>query len=258
MKEPELPRDAWECVDPELGAQLWRRDDPRADTALRARLERHVALCDSCRLSLAATAGIADGLRDGSLAVPAGTWPAARRVVLRRRLAGGGAGALAAGLALMLLLPPVPTHPAARTRGAAGAPRFLRPAESEIVLSRSPALAWTPIAGASGYRLLLSAEGASYACRIETSGAAARVPADAPLPPNSRIRAILEVVPPDLAPPAGVTVSFRTGSPAAVAGQRLTAAPLPARLLAALGLLLLLAAGWEAGRAARWRTAVPS
>lgn len=251
MKGSESARDAWECVDPELGNQLWRRDDPLTDAALRARLERHVALCDCCRLSLAAAAGIAAGLRDGTLGVPAGTWPAARRAMQRRRLAGGGAGALAAGLALMLLLPPASSPPAARTRGDADGPRFLRPVESQIVLSRTPALSWTPIAGASGYRLLLSAEGASYACRIETSGAAARVPADAPLPAGARIRAILEVVPPDLAPPAGVTLSFRHGSPAAFAGQRLTAAPLPARLLAALGLLLLLATRWPARRAAR-------
>ncbi len=104
MSEPrETP---FECVDPDVGAQLWRLEQGDADPQLRATLEAHLSVCHACRLLVRLDETAHDLGRRGRLraaAASAGA-PAAHRA--RARDAWMPALALAASLVLLLVLPP--------------------------------------------------------------------------------------------------------------------------------------------------------
>lgn len=242
MRKNAPPQGNYECIEPELGLLAWRRDDPSAPADLRARLERHLVFCDACRLAPAIERRVAQGLRDGSIRIPASGYPPARMRSPRRAVAAAGACAFAAGLAAMLLLPPAPAGPRKATRAAPAVMRIVRPVEGEVVLGRTPKLRWTAAAGASAYRVDISAVGDDYSWSAQTTATRVQVPDDAPCPPAGVLRAVLEPIPPDLAPAGGVSVSFRVGTVAQFARQRLTASPGGARAVALLGLAALAAA----------------
>ena len=105
-----------ECIDPRLGGDLWRLEDPDAEVALRARLETHVTFCASCRQQRAVESATAAGLRMGELALGSSAGRGLRRI---RWLAGAGTVALAGGLALLLV------HRAGWIIGALGAAALL-------------------------------------------------------------------------------------------------------------------------------------
>jgi hypothetical protein len=206
-----------ECIDPDVGRDRWRlQHDPELDDAGRAALRDHVAFCEACRLKNALEVRIVDALEadaaDNVIRVPAS------RFTARRRMFGSlGSGALAAGLALMLLLPPRAPDAGLGRSGEAEQP-FLRPVESEVIADRTPSLSWRDV------------EGTRY-----------EVPADDPLPADADLRAYLYTMPVDVGPPQGEAVAFRTGGALDVAAHRARTAPLFVQLLTGLGLASLAA-----------------
>jgi len=217
-------RFGYECVEPSLGSLIWQLDLPDLDAALRIRLQRHLELCDACRLSLAIEKQVQTGLRDRSLRLDAPGQTAVRRGLRRplaivraavprapwRAVGAAGGIALAAGLAVAFLGTPVPRGDRLIERGTVAA-RFLRPVEGEVRLDRTFALDWAEIPGASSYRVSLRRVGGGYVWETETADTRLIIPEAQALPPGADLVATLEPVPADLAPPFGITVSFRTG-----------------------------------------------
>lgn len=255
MKRDEMEH-GFECVEPELGAQIWRLqhpddpDDPGpgGPDQLRPRLREHVRICDACRLRLAFGREIASGLASGSLRLPVGSRPLPPRRAARL-LAWSGATAAAAGLALLLALPPLPVD-GGRVERAGGRSPFLRPVEGEVLADLTPALSWRPVAGASRYEVTLRQIGGGYRWRTSTEATSTEIPAALALPRAADLRATVEPVPADLAAPGELTVGFRTGTFADALLHRLWASGPWTRAAGALALLLL-AASLAVGRAGR-------
>lgn len=235
MNEHEIPRDGYECVDPELGGELWRLDDLGTDDALRGRLEAHISICARCRLQLATEERARTGLRNGRLTLRGGR-PRSRITPLS--LGGAGALALAAGVALVLLLPPRALEEDLVLRDGTGRPVITRPVPGEVVRGDKPCIEWTPIEGATAYRVTLRQVDGAYEWAHETTGPPACVPADAALATSARYRVVLETVPGYLAPGGGHHTSFRTGTLGEFLRYRLDAAPGWVLILGALGTLL--------------------
>lgn len=230
MSERETPRDGYECVDPELGDELWQLDDPGSDAALRGRLEAHLSVCAGCRLLRAAEARTREGLREGRLVLHDDARP--RR--LPWTLGGGGALALAACLALVLLGPPRAPGDDLRLRADGDRPAITRPVSEEVVLGERPHVAWTPVEGATAYRVTLCSVDGAHEWAHETDASSLRVPEDAGLASSARYRILLETVPAHLAG-GGVRSSFRTGTLGEFLRYRFGAAPLWVLLLGAFG-----------------------
>jgi hypothetical protein len=229
-----------ECIDPDVGRDRWRlQHDPELDDAGRAALRDHVAFCEACRLKNALEVRIVDALEadaaDNVIRVPAS------RFTARRRMFGSlGSGALAAGLALMLLLPPRAPDAGLGRSGEAEQP-FLRPVESEVIADRTPSLSWRDVEGASGFRLVIESADGAYVRETLVEGTRYEVPADDPLPADADLRAYLYTMPVDVGPPQGEAVAFRTGGALDVAAHRARTAPLFVQLLTGLGLASLAA-----------------
>lgn len=222
-----------ECVQPDLGADLWRRDLPDCDPELAARLDRHVAVCDACRLERMVQATLAAGLAAEALRDARPALVPARRLPLA---ATGGWLALAASLALATLLPPG-TLTGGPTRGGATGGGFVHPVEDEVVAG-TPDLQWKAVPGATGYVVALDGVGGDHHATARTD--ANRLPAGKAftLPAPGRYRAIVRTIPDDLTPPEGMSVTFRSGSRGQQFTYRIGAAPWPLRLLGLSGLLL--------------------
>jgi len=90
----------YECIEPRLGGDLWRLEDPDTDVARRAHLETHVTFCASCRQQRAVESATEAGLRMGELTLGSSAGRGLRQI---RWLAGAGVAALAAGSALLLV-----------------------------------------------------------------------------------------------------------------------------------------------------------
>ncbi|MBU0743617.1 hypothetical protein KKG45_10390 [bacterium] len=234
----------FECVQPELGEQLWRLDTDDVAPDLWRRLERHLRVCDDCRLQRA----VHDRL--GSLGAAGGIdievepeCPLQLRVRRPGRfLAACGGLALAASLVLATLLPPAQPRLPGTSRGEDPESGFLRPVEGEVLNDGTPILSWRPIAGATSYRLEIKQIDGDYGWQEGADGASVRLPAEAALPARGRFLVLLEPVPADLTPLGGVSVSFRRAGLAATLGYRIQAAPLAVHLLGWLGLASLLLA----------------
>ncbi len=240
------------CVEPALGSELWQYGLPSLDANLRERLERHVQICDACRMALAIERRVASGLKDGTLRLDTAQarrplsllLPILRptaRSVWARVSAAAGACALAASVALMILLPPHAGDSGRLSRSETSPIGFTRPVEGEVTLDRTPELSWQPIEGATAYRVVLREIGGTYTWTGETQALAIRVPANAPLPSAARARALLEPIPADVAAPGGVSVSFETAGLPRYLGYRVGASAAGARVAGAAGAALLAA-----------------
>jgi len=235
--------DDYECIDPPLGAQLWRRDDPDTEPHLRSRLDAHLAHCAACRLSAGVEREVAAGLWAGRLRLP----------ITRNRptsgsgiLAAAGLTALVASLALVFLLTPQAPHADRVTRGDDEA-GIVRPVPDEQIATERPTIRWRTLPDATSYTVTVRGVESDYSWTGTTDGGALRLPADRPIPSGERYRVSVETVPPDLAPRGGWRTSFSRVSSLEFLGYRIGAAPPLARwgglagLVAGLtGLALLL------------------
>ena len=235
MSETKDISPAYECVQPELGDQIWRLEDPTTAADLEARLRRHLAVCDSCRLPMAMGERLIEGAASGRLRMKAEARPDGGRWAATV-LTGAGITALAASLVLLLIMPPRDLADG-RWRSE-DAPGFIRPLEGEVVLDAAPELSWTPIEGATAYEVSLSDADGSYAWSARITEPRTRVPEDRPLPDGVDVRALVTPMPADLAPVGEISVSFRRDGPTAFAADRLKRVSITPAILAALGVAL--------------------
>ncbi len=220
----------YECVEPELGEELWRRDDPDCAPDLAEKLDRHVTVCDACRIERAVMSALDEGLLDETLLDPA---PVVR--IDPRPLSVAGWTALAASLALALVLPPG-TFTVGTTRGD-DVPGFARPVEGEVVAG-TPDLVWRPVEGATGYTVELDEIGGEFTWSAETVDHRLSSTEQQELPGPGRYRVMVRAVPDDLTPPEGISTTFRRDGARGMVGYRLGASPLPLKILGVAGLAL--------------------
>jgi hypothetical protein len=168
MTDNNDPLTTYECVDPAVGHDLGQLDHPDTDPEFASLLQDHLAICDACRLSRA----VAHRLPE-ALAAPVGARPKGGVIDARRRFrrlgSTWGAAAIAAGLALVMLLPPVPEG-AGRLQRGDDAGGFVRPVEGEVVTPGPVTLDWSPIDGATGYRVRVAATDGSFAWEQTVQG----------------------------------------------------------------------------------------
>lgn len=233
-----LPFADYECIDPDLGSELWRLEDPDCEPGLKERLVTHVAFCADCRLRLQVHQEVVDGLRGGKLELPQGR---RSNLQLTRGFSTMGLTALAASLALAFLMPPQSPDARIITR-AAELPGIERPVPDEAVQSAQPSIRWTPVENVTTYKVTVRGVENDYSWTGETKETELRIPADKSLPADTRFRVSLETVPADLSPQGGWRSSFSRVSTLDFIGYRLKSAQPTARWSAWAGLFGLGAA----------------
>jgi len=221
-----------ECIDPGLGEQLWRLDDPATGAGRRERLETHVRFCDACREQRQFAELVAADVASGAVSLSGGRAPSPRAGPW---LLGGGALAMAA--ALLAILIATPRAPEPLLRGEPARPGILRPVADQVVLGGTPDLAWSDLPGARAYVVTVTAADGGSRWTARTEGPAVAVPDSAALAVGQRYRIAVVPVPAGVGPRGGLRGSFHTGGPLAVARDRLARAPAAILALGVLGLL---------------------
>jgi hypothetical protein len=241
----------YECVEPDLGEDLYLLDLSDTDPDIRRKLENHIQICDACRFEYDVKQNVEDGFRTGRYTIPThGGWLGSLCRFLSPPGQESWAGAtqtmstiaFAVCVLLIFILPPSTPSFGSGQRGPAEAPRFERPVEGEVVLDANPTLSWRPIEEASGYKITLDNVGGGYEWDGQTRDNTITVPSESPVPIDDRMRAILEPIPSDLAPAGGYSLSFRRGSLLDFLGYRIAAAPLLLKIFGSLALVSMVTA----------------
>jgi len=192
----------FECVDPQWGDQMIRLHEADLTPAVRKGLEDHLFICDACRLSQQVEATVGEAIRAGRVTIEPGT---VARPLPFPLLRWAGPTAIAASLVLMFLMPPTGRNPGGVQRDGESAPRFERPVEGEIVWGDAPELKWSPIEGATSYRVEISEVGGDFKWTGSTNGTSVQMSPENPLPDDGIFRGVVLPVPADLARPTAVT-----------------------------------------------------
>lgn len=227
----------FECIDQELGSELWKLEVEDTSPELRHRLETHLTFCADCRMKKRLSMETARGLSEGKLKLP-------RRsnvVGLSRSMTASGLLALAASVLLVFLLPPVAPHEKMAVRGADEGQAILRPVPDEILHDTNPLIVWQELPEATSFTVRIEGVDNGYRWEQKSSDTKIQIPAGMELPVSERFRVFVEPVPAYLAPAGGWRSSFSTAPLVPFVKYRLGAAPALARGLglASLGLLLL-------------------
>lgn len=201
----------FECVDPKIGEEILRLEDPDLDSGLRHQLEAHLSVCHACRLLLNLDAGTRELARKGGLEHPKPPSLGRRRRTRRVQVAWAAGLALAACLAVIVLSPPRPVSDGLSERGV-DLIRFLSPVEGEVISTTQPNLRWTPIVGATRYFVEIRDSDGTSLWESGSPDPSIRVPEDASLARGRTYKAILSARPADLVEPGRTSVVFRTDS----------------------------------------------
>jgi len=227
----------YECIDPQVGGEIWRLDDPATEPALAERLRLHCQYCAACRIVRALDAEIAAGVQEGELTI-------ARPICRSRQgflwLGGLGATAMAAGLATIMVLPPTAPSSTQITRSGESAPAIERPVSNEVIAGVRPKLKWTPLPGARAYDVSIRSVEGEYAWQERTEDASLQVAREAALPQNQRFRVGVTPIPAHLAPEGGLRSTFRTGTSLETLIYRLTHGSVTAMAAGVVGTLALI------------------
>ena len=247
----------YECVEPEVGREMWRLGQSGASTSDLKLHADHLLICDACRLEAAVGQAIGNGLATGALNLP----ETRSRVVRRGRslrvpatLAAAALGLAAAGLILMVMLPPTGlVVPGADRSGASTG--FERPVAGETIAGNHSQYRWQPIPGASSYLVRIEEVAGDFVWEGTSHGTSLTLPPDITLPAGRELRAYIITVPRDVAPAGDLSVRFRSGDRMAILKYRTLAAPWPAQLLILIGFLLGIGAAVLRYRASRFESA---
>lgn len=221
----------YECIEPELGQELWQYDCPVVESDFKTKLMNHLTLCQKCNQIRELDSVLANGLSNGTLQIkkPVYTTPAKRYAT--RFVASLGSMAIAAGLVLIFMLP-IQSNVMQVDRGIADS-GFFAPVASEVITGGKVNLAWAPIKSATGYILRLETAEGDWQWSAKTDKNRIIVEH---LPAESNITAYLKSIPGDLSPIGGWSISFRHGSFSEFAQFRVKNSAVFARILIVFGL----------------------
>jgi hypothetical protein len=226
----------YECIDPELGKELWRLDDPGTAPEQRRILLRHCHHCSACASVRALAETLDQAAQDGAL----------NRLTPPRRPARWspwatpfGGLAVAASLALIMLLPPSADTMRAPTRAAMPQAEIIRPVTDEVVATSRPTIRWTPLERAREYHVVVTTEAGNELWRTRTEATEARPGRDDGIDAPGRYRIWIEPVPKTLAATGSFGGSFVRGSIWEAARWRMAHAAMWVVSLGVLGLILL-------------------
>lgn len=209
----------YECIDPQVGGDLWRLDDPSTEPATAERLRLHCQFCAACRLILALDTEIKTGVRTGRVSIPHST---PHRPTGFLWLSGLGAAAMAAGLTTIAVLPPSASHTMMPTRAPIPTSTIERPVSNEVVPGDRPLVTWTPLPGARAYEVSIRSVEGDYSWQGQTEETKLKLSREAALPAHQRYRLAVTPIPAHLAPEGGLRSTFTTGTRFQAAMYRLT------------------------------------
>ena len=199
------------CIDPPVGGEIWRLEQPNLGEEQRRLLEAHLTACDACRLVTDLDLRLTELGRSQDLQRkrPPGLTP--NRVAARNSGPLLSGLALAASLVLMISLPPRPTHTTQQVRGSERT-LFIRPVEGEVVAAGRPVLQWQAVSGANRYYVELRDQDGRSLWLGESPVERIQLPESVFLDVGHTYRALLSADPPDLIPPGQTSVAFRRDS----------------------------------------------
>jgi hypothetical protein len=225
---------AYECIDQDLGQNLWRLDDPQSAPEIVDRLQAHLEFCSYCRTLRLIQDRLAPGLKEGDLAInisAAERWgrPAARLTTWL------SAAAATAAVVLVFLQAPQPAGNGLvlRSGSAAG---ITCPVPDEVVHGNRPVIRWDSVDGANKYLVNIIAVQSNYSCTISAENPEVKIPQEQSLPADTRFRVNVQPVPTHLVADGGLNSSFRTGNTSEFAAYRWSCRSTLARMLGWAGL----------------------
>ena len=239
----------FECIDPAVGARIWRLEGFDLAPNLRAELEAHVSTCHACQLLIRLDRKARDLGRSGRLDARARPKPRLWRLPFERG-SWLATAALAASLTAVFALPPRPADVSLAYRGADVA-RFLRPVEGEVLSARQPVFRWTSLAGASRYFVELRDQDGRFVWKGESATPTIRIPDQVALVRGQDYRALLTAMPADLLPPGRPSVLFRMDTFQGMLMHRARWAPLYLQVAVLLAFAWLVWPVVSGGRRAR-------
>ncbi len=221
-----------ECVEPDLGKQLWRLDDPDTQSGLKELLEGHLSVCAECRLERALGKKIVAGLEANRLTLNS----------FRKRLPKigvfGGSVLVAASVVLALLLPPNSNNIHGVERAQSGVFGFQRPVSGEIVGTRPPRLQWGELDGATGYVVSVLDLAGSRLFQSQTSSTHFDLPDTLVFSSGEQYWVYLEPIPKDIAPDDVVSVRFLASGELSRLWYRMETASIWLQMGAVFGVLI--------------------
>jgi len=218
-----------ECIDPDLGREIWRLDDSTTDSAMAERLRTHVTFCAACRQERALAQALPRALQADLRPVRT------RRKAIATWISSSGGLLVAASLALLILLPPQAPESGSVRRASGHSPSIIRPVSDEMVAAGQPTISWEAVTDARAYNVTLRSENGDVAWQGEVAETSLNVP----LPAGGRFSVAVEPIPAYLADHSRLRTTFRTGQWHDVLGYRLMAGPAVGRILGLAGLIAL-------------------
>ncbi len=221
----------YECIEPELGQELWQYDCPKVDSDLKIKLMNHLTLCQKCNQIRELDKVLAKGLSNGTLQLNKPVVTSSSKRYATSLVASMSAMAIAAGIVLIFMLP-IQSNVMQVDRGIVKS-GFFAPVASEVITGGKVNLAWVPVKNAAGYILRLETAESDWQWSTKTDKNRIIVEH---LPAQSNITAYLKSIPGDLSPIGGWSIAFRHGSFSEFARFRVKNSAVFARILIVFGL----------------------
>jgi len=262
MSSPQKPKRVaedtmnYECIDPDLGQDIWRLDDPVTAPELKQVLLRHCHHCSACASTRAVSQAVDQAVQAG---IVGGTPPKRTLRAGRSQWSVGIGGlAMAASIALIVMLPPRDFSREAVTRSSGGSPAILSPVTDEVIASSQPTIRWSPLDRARSYDVAVTTEAGVTIWSTSTASTSVRVPAESALGAPGRYRVMIEPVPSHLVPGRVFGSSFVLGNRRSAAVDRIQRSRVWVRLVGILGLGTAMAGLITMEKSRRRRSAIVS
>ena len=227
----------FECVEPELGEELDARPLSEMEPGRRERLEAHLEICHACRQRYGFEEAVARLMAEG-VGVPDGRRARVIALPSRRRLLAVAALSLAAGLILALFLGPsehtllLPAGDALE-RSLDADFHILRPFEGEVLSRSGGNLTWTPVAGATSYKVEVKSVNGAFSWSAQVADAALALPEGGER--DGDYLAIVKPLPRNLTREGEYSVYFQRGGFLKNLGYRIMHLPLASFLALVIG-----------------------
>ncbi|MCP4547668.1 MAG: hypothetical protein GY835_14505 [bacterium] len=235
----------FECVEPEIGKLLDARPMAEYESGLREQLEAHIDVCHACRQHYRFSQEVEQLIGEGVGVVESDNAQiiSINTLFSRRSLLVASALALVASILLAILFGPSerallsPRSTSVIERSPTGDFQILHPFEGEVLGARGGNLKWTPVDGATSYRVELKNVETDFSWFRQVNDTSIELPESGKGPGN--YLAVIKPIPEDLTREGERSVYFRRGNTSSMLFYRIVHMP----LISLLALVLGVAAG---------------